>query len=145
MFLLGKLGKTDVRVTRKGDDIEVKVGDDVHELIRMGAPYEMGNDGQGRREEPDDAMEGHDRGREIPSGGDGPQGEIADQGDLPDLRGEPPGPEQGDGEGLPGSGGCAGAEEAGEEGEDGAGSGDLDPLEAPYFFGEGSETLEDEV
>jgi len=145
LFLLGKLGKTDVRVTRKGDDIEVKVGDAVHELIRMGAPYEMGDDGQGRREEPGDAVEGHDRGGEVPGGGDGPQGGKADQGDLPDLRGEPIGPEQGDGEGLPGSGGCVGAEEAGEEGEDGAGRGDLDPLEARDFFGEGTEPLEDEV
>jgi transposase InsO family protein len=145
LYLLGKLGKTDVRVTRKGDDIEVKVGDAVRELIRMGAPYEMGDDGQGRREETDDAVEGDDRGGEVPGGGDGPQGGKTDQGDLQNLRGEPPGPEQGDGEGLPGSGGCAGAEEAGSEGEDGAASGDLDPLEAPYFFGEGSETLEDEV
>ena len=145
LFLLGKLGKTDVRVTRKGDDIEVKLGDDVHELIRMGAPYEMGNDSQGRREEPDDAMEGHDRGREVPSGGDGPQGGEADQGDLQHLHGEPPGPEQGDGEGLPGGSGRAGAEEVGEEGEDGRGAGDLDPLEAKYLFEERAEPVEDEV
>ena len=145
LYLLGKLGKTDVRVTRKGDDIEVKIGDAVRELIRMGAPYEMGDDGQGRREEPDDAVEGDDRGGEVPGGGDGPQGGKADQGDLSDLRGEPTGPEQGDGEGLSGGGGCAGAEETGEKGEDGTGSGDLDPLEAPYFFGEGSKPLEDEV
>jgi transposase InsO family protein len=145
LYLLGKLGKTDVRVTRKGDDIEVKVGDAVRELIRMGAPYEMTDDGQGRREEPDDAVEGHDRGGEVPGGGDGPQGREADQGDLQGLRGEPSGPEQGDGEGIPGGGGCVGAEEAGEEGEDGAGPGDLDPLEAPYFLGEGDESLEDQV
>ncbi len=145
LYLLGKLGKTDVRVTRKGDDIEVKIGDAVQELIRMGAPYEMGVDGQGRREEPDDAMAGDDRGGEVSGGGDGPQGGKADQGDLPDLRGESPGPEQGDGESLPGGGGCAGAEEAGEEGADGTGTGDLYPLEAPYFFSEGREPLEDEV
>jgi transposase InsO family protein len=40
LYLLGKLGETDVRVTRKGDDIEVKVGDVIHEMIRMGAPNE---------------------------------------------------------------------------------------------------------
>jgi len=145
LYLLGKLGKTDIRVTRKGDDIEVKVGDVVNELIRMGAPYEMTDDGQGKREEPDDAVEGHDRRGEVPGGGDGPQGGKADQGDLPDLRGESSGPEQGDGESLPGSGGRAGAEDAGKEGEDGTGSGDIDPLEARYFFEKGTEPLEDEV
>jgi transposase InsO family protein len=145
LYLLGKLGKTDVRVTRKGDDIEVKLGDVVHELIRMGAPYEMTDDGQGRREEPDDAVEGDDRRGEIPGGGDGPQGAKAHQGDLQDLRGEPTGPGQGDGEGITGGSGSAGAEEAWEEGEDGAGPGDLDPLEAQHFFGEGAEPLEDEV
>ncbi|MCP4452851.1 MAG: transposase family protein, partial [Planctomycetes bacterium] len=51
LFLLGKLGETDVRVTRKGDDIEVKLGDAVHELIRMGVPYEMDENGNGKRGE----------------------------------------------------------------------------------------------
>ncbi len=35
LYLLGKLGGTDVRVTRKGDDIEVRLGDEVRELIRL--------------------------------------------------------------------------------------------------------------
>jgi transposase InsO family protein len=145
LYLLGKLGDTDVRVTRKGDDIEVKVGEAVHELIRMGTPYEMGADGKGRREEPDGALERHDRGGKIPGGGDGPQGGEADQGDLPHLRGEPAGAEQGDGEGLQGGDGCAGAEEAGQEGEDGRGAGDLYPLEGAYHIEETGEPLEDEV
>ncbi len=36
LFLLGKLGDTDVRVVRKGDDIEVRLGESVRETIRVG-------------------------------------------------------------------------------------------------------------
>jgi hypothetical protein len=50
LYLLGQLGNTDVRVTRKGDAIEVRVGDAVREVIRLGAPYAIGEDGSYGRE-----------------------------------------------------------------------------------------------
>jgi len=145
LFLLGKLGETDVRVTRKGDDIEVKLGDAVHELIRMGSPYEVDADGHGMRREGTDEMEGDDGPRAVPGGGDGPQGGEEPEGDLRDVRGESPGPEQGHGEGFPGGHGGSGAEEVRPEGEDPGGEEGGRAFSAGDFFGEGCPALEDEV
>ncbi len=96
LYLLGQVGGTDVRVVRKGEDIEVKVGDAVREVIRLGAPYEIGEDGRGRREEAE--VEGSERGGTLPGGGAGPEGRGGDHGALPDVRSEPP-------DAVPGAGG----------------------------------------
>jgi transposase InsO family protein len=146
LFLLGKLGETDVRVTRRGDDIEVKVGDAVNELIRMGAPYELDDAGRGKRGEmADDAVEGHDGRGAVPGSGDGPQGGAADRGDLQDLRGEPAGSEQSDGESIAGGYGGAGAEAARSQGQDGGRAAAAELGEEEHLPAEGDEALEDEV
>jgi transposase InsO family protein len=88
LYLLGQLGGTDVRVVRKGEDIEVKVGEAVREVIRLGAPYEIGEDGCGRREEVPEVDESQRRGT-LPGGGAGSQGGGGDHRALPDVRREP--------------------------------------------------------
>ena len=117
LYLLGKLGETDVRVIRKGEDIEVKLGDDVHEVIRVGAPFTV--DGQGRylREETVDEVEGAEWAGALPGGSDGQRGQGSDQGALPELRGEPSDIEDGDGQGGPCSHGGAYSEEPGPQGQ----------------------------
>jgi transposase InsO family protein len=145
LYLLGKLGETDVRVTRKGDDIEVKLGDVVHEMIRMGAPYEVGEDGLGRRGGLNDEMEGDDGGGAVPGGGDGPEGGAPDHGDLPDVLCEPAGAEPGDGESVPGGDGGSGTEKARQEGQECRSAGDRDADEEDDWLGEDGGALEDEV
>ena len=145
LYLLGKLGETDVRVTRKGEDIEVKVGDAVHELIRMGAPYEIDGKGNYKRGESKDELEGHDRGGEIPGDRDGAQGGEAAQGDLRDVWFESPDPEPLDQEARGGVGGGVGAEEAWTEGKERGTAQDYGDLEEAIVFGEGGGALEDEV
>jgi transposase InsO family protein len=145
LFLLGKLGETDVRVTRKGDDIEVKVGDAIHELIRMGIPYEFDAEGQGRRRELRDEMEGHDGRGAVPGSGDGTEGGAAAGGDLPDFRGEPPDSAQGDGAGFPGSSAGIGTAEAGPQRQEPGRAPDWGVDEEDNWPGEGGEPLEEEV
>jgi len=145
LFLLGKLGQTDVRVTRKGDDIEVKLGDAVHELIRMGSPYEVDKNGHGKRREATDEMEGDDGSRAIPGGGDGHKGREEPEGDLRDLWGEPAGIEQGHGEGLSSGHGGPGAEEDGSEAPESAREKNERTFPSGDCFREGCQTLEDEV
>jgi transposase InsO family protein len=145
LYLLGKLGETDVRVTRKGDDIEVKVGDVIHEMIRMGAPYELDENGLGKRGGVSDEMEGDDGAGAVPGGGDGPEGRAADRGDLPDLCSEPAGIEPGDGEGIAGGNAVVGAEEARQEGQECRGTGDHGADEEDGWFAEDRGALEDEV
>ena len=99
LYLLGKLGETDVRVTRKGEDIEVKLGDDVRELIRVGAPFRVDDQGMYLREETIDEVEGVEWPGALPGGSDGEAGQGADQGDLPEFRREPSDFEGGDGQG----------------------------------------------
>jgi transposase InsO family protein len=86
LYLLGQLGGTDVRVVRKGEDIEVKVGEAVREVIRLGAPYEIGEDGRGRREEAREVA-GTERRATLPGGGAGSQG-SGDRRAVPDVRSE---------------------------------------------------------
>ena len=107
LYLLGQLGGTDVRVVRRGEDIEVKVGDAVREVIRLGAPYEIGEDGRGRR---DLEVEGPERGGAVPGGGTGSEGGGGDRGSLPDVRREPPDAVPGAGGGGSGFGGGADSE-----------------------------------
>jgi hypothetical protein len=146
LYLLGKLGETDVRVTRKGDDLEVRLGDAVHELIRMGVPYEANDEGFRRGEEIDgDAVEGHDRGGAIPGGGAGAERADADQGDLRDVWGDAADTEPGDRSGRGGGPGGIGAEEARPEGKERRREDDYRALEAEILLGEGGGELEDAV
>ncbi len=50
LYLMGRLGSTDVRVVRKGDELEVQIGDSVLERIRLGAPYRV-EDESGKEED----------------------------------------------------------------------------------------------
>ncbi len=108
LYLLGQLGGTDVRVVRRGEDIEVKVGDSVREVIRLGSPYEIGEDGHGRREAPEVA-EPERRGT-VPDGGAGSEGGGGDPRALPDVRSESADALPGVGDGGPGVGGSADTE-----------------------------------
>lgn len=145
LFLLGKLGETDVRVTRKGDDIEVKLGDTIHELIRLGAPYEFGADGQGRRGRETDEMERHDGPGAVSGGGNGTEGGTVSGGDMPDLRGKQTDLAQGDGAGRPGGGRGAGTTEPRPESPEWGAGPDWGVGEEDDWPGEGGEPLEDEI
>jgi transposase InsO family protein len=101
LYLLGKLGSTDVRVTRKGEDIEVKLGDTIHEVIRTGAPYRVDEGGQLYREEARDEVEGSRRRGEVPGAGVEPGDGESGSG----FRGSPGAPEtRQEAQGTPGSG-----------------------------------------
>ena len=124
LYLLGKLGGTDVRVTRKGDDIEVKLGETIHEVIRTGLPCTVDDDGYLMRRGTGDEVEGSGRGGEIPGGGDGTQGGSLRKGDLHNLRGEPTDLASCDGEGGPGFDSRPGAETTRQEAQDTPGNED---------------------
>jgi transposase InsO family protein len=145
LYLLGKLGETDVRVTRKGEDIEVRLGDDVHEVIRVGTPFRVDEQGRYLREETIDEVEGLERGGALPCGSDGEGRQDPDQGALPELRREPSDIEDGDGQGGPGCHGGAYPEESWPQGqvERAGGSGGHEAGEG--FVGEGTGPLEAEV
>jgi len=108
MYLLGQLGDTDVRVVRRGEELEVKLGDAVREVIRLSAPYEIGEDGHGRRE-PDPVAEPERNGA---SGGDRARtpGPRQPDGTLPDVWNEPSNAEPRDADGGAGGRRSAGAE-----------------------------------
>jgi transposase InsO family protein len=145
LYLLGQLGSTDVRVTRKGDEIELKVGDAVREVIRLGAPYVIREDGRGGREGTSDEVAGAERGRALPGGGAGTQGRGLGERVVPDLRGQPPDTVPGDGSGRPGRGSCSGAEAAWTQAETGDGSEDRGFGEREGGVGEGAGALAPEV
>jgi transposase InsO family protein len=112
LYLLGQLGGTDLRVTRKGEDIEVRVGDSIKEVIRLGVPYTIDEDGIGHRGDERDAVEGPERGGEISGGGDGADGAGDRRGAERELRGEPEDALQGHRGGPGGGHRCACAQEA---------------------------------
>lgn len=143
LYLLGKLGETDVRVTRKGEDIEVKVGDAVHEVISLGMPFELDAAGRSNREEASDEVEGSFGGGEIPGGGARPQGGEAIVGDMRDIRSDEADADEGDRGGAGGGEGGAYAEEAGSQGEERGGGADYGALEEAIVLGEGRGALED--
>jgi transposase InsO family protein len=89
LYLLGQVGGTDVRVVRKGEEIEVKVGDAVHEVIRMGSPFRIEEDGSFGRGSQEGEVGGTQRPGAIPGGGDGAPGGVGGEGGMPDVRGEP--------------------------------------------------------
>lgn len=97
LYLLGQLGGTDVRVVRKGDDLEVKVGETVRELIRLGPPYMIREDGSGGRES--DSLAGPDGGSPLAGDRTGAQGRDPGDGAVPDLRDQPPDAVPGNGSG----------------------------------------------
>jgi len=98
LYLLGQLGGADVRVVRKGEEIEVKLGDAVHEVIRLGAPFAMGEDGRFGRAGEEGEVEGAERRGALPGGGAGAEGRGGDQRAVQDIRGEPS-------DAVPGTGG----------------------------------------
>jgi transposase InsO family protein len=112
LYLLGQLGGTDVRVVRKGEAIEVKVGDAVHEVIHMGAPFTIGEDGSFGRAEESVEVEGTEWSGALPRGDAGAQGGGAGEQAVQELRGKPTDVVSGDGGGGPGRDGGSGAEEA---------------------------------
>jgi transposase InsO family protein len=136
-YLLGQLGETDVRVTRKDQDVEVRIGDAIHEVIRMGSPYTI--DGKDSGEQGDAEVEGDDRGGAVPGGGDGAVGEGRGGGAVSDLRDEPADAVPGDGQSLPGSGGGPGAEISGTEVEATLGAEGLGTPDGQSAPGEGAE------
>jgi len=123
LYLLGKLGQTDVRVVRKGEDIEIRLGDEVHEVIRIGSPFRVDEEGHYQREGADDELEGLERGGALPDCGDGTEGRGPDHGAVPDLWDEPPNLGPGDGEGGPSGDGGAGTAESWAQGQVPSGGG----------------------
>jgi len=94
LFLLGKLGETDVRVQRKGEEVEIKVGDQVHETIRLGEPYRLKSNDETMQEDIDGNVEGDGPGREVRSSADGDDWQAAIEGvvrefchESPDVKG----------------------------------------------------------
>jgi transposase InsO family protein len=148
LYLLGQLGGTDVRVVRKGEDIEVKVGDAVHEVIRMGAPFTIGEDGSfGRATQ---AAQSGEVDRTlgpgaIPGDRDGAQGGDRGQPAMQDLRGQPADVVPGDG----GHGGGVdrgfGAEASGPQADAAIGAARQATDAIQYQSAEGVGPLEDEV
>ena len=144
LYLLGQLGGTDVRVVRKGDDIEVKVGDAVHEVIHLAAPYEIGEDGHAFRDAETVEVEGSGRTAEVRSGGTCSQAGGAGQGVVSGVRCQPANSVPGDGGG--GQGGDRGfePEAEGPPSCSFAPEGDHDPSYPEQGVGTGSEAPEAE-
>lgn len=145
LYLLGKLGETDVRVTRKGEDIEVKVGDAVREIIKMGAPFTLDERGRSNREEDADEMERPDRGREIPDSGACAERDEVDLGDLRDIWSDEADADEGDCHDGGSREGGAGAEETRAQGQERGGVEDYRAFENAIVLGEGCGSLEDPV
>jgi transposase InsO family protein len=122
LYLLGQLGGTDVRVVRKGEAIEVKVGDAVHEVIHMGAPFTIGEDGSFGRVEESVEVEGTEWSGTLPRGDAGAPGRGDGRRAVPELRGEPADVVSGDGGGGPSRDGSVGAEAARSQADAGVGS-----------------------
>ena len=145
MYLLGQLGETDVRVVRKGEDIEVKVGDAVREVIRLGTPYQIGEDGRGQRDNAEAEVAGPGRGAEIPGDRAAQIRQGGDQGALPDLRCEPPDAVPGRGSGGQGVGRRADPEAAWPQAAAEEPQADPGPGAAGQDAAEGSGAYEPEV
>lgn len=113
LYLLGKLGKTDIRVLRKGDDIEVQLGES-HEIIKPGTPMQVDEQGhfiRGGNENERDQMAGPERRGTTQGSGTGPTSGGEHEGVMRDLRGESTDAEPSNRESRPGSQGGAGAQE----------------------------------
>ena len=134
-----------MRVRRKGDDIEVKVGDAVHEVIRLGAPFLVNDKGQFSRGDSNDEVATTGAGPAIPDSGDGTGGQGQDSGPVQDIRDESADLVPGDGPGPKGRHGGAdpeGSRSAGKAGISGERGGTGEAAEPP---GEGTGALEDQI
>jgi transposase InsO family protein len=142
LYLLGQLGGVDVRVVRKGDDIEVKVGEAVHEVIHLAAPYEIGEDGHAFRDAEHVEVEGSGRAAEIRGCGAGPQTGDADPGVVSGVRHQSADLVPGHGSGGQGGNRCV--ESEAERPASGAAIGERDPgsSEPEQGTGEGPEAAE---
>jgi len=145
LYLLGQLGGADVRVVRKGDEIEVKVGDAVHEVIRMGAPFMIGEDGSCGRVSQDVEVEDAERRGAVSGGGNGPQGRGADQRVVQDVRSESTDAVPGDGDYGPGFVGSPGVEATRPQAQTGGPSPDDGVEGRQRRTAQGAGALEDEV
>jgi len=145
LYLLGQLGGTDVRVVRKGEAIEVKVGDAVHEVIHMGAPFTIGEDGSFGRAEEKVEVAGTEWSGTLPGGDAGAQGRGIDTRAVQDLRGEPADVVPGHGGGGPGGDGSVGAEEAGSQADAGLGGSGQGTDHIECQSAERTQPLEDQV
>jgi transposase InsO family protein len=145
LYLLGQLGGTDVRVVRKGEAIEVTVGDAVHEVIHMGAPFTIGEDGRFGRADENVEVEGAERSGTVPSGNAGTPGRGVGRGAVQDLRGEPADVVSGDGGGGPGGDGGVGAEEAWSQADAGIGSRGQEAECIECELAKGARPLEDQI
>jgi transposase InsO family protein len=145
LYLLGQLGGTDVRVVRRGEAIEVKVGDAVHEVIRMGAPFTIGEDGSFGRTDPGAEVEGTQWSGTLPGGDAGTEGRGGGGPAVLDVRGEPPDAVSGHGGGGPRVDGGPGAEEAGPQGDAGHGGGGPGAADLGGRAAQGAGALEDQV
>jgi len=145
LYLLGQVGGTDVRVVRKGDEIEIKVGDAVHEVIRMGAPFTIEEDGSFGRASKDGEVEGVERPGALRGGGDGAQGGAGRERSVQDVRDQSADVAPGHEGGRPGIGRGPGSEEAWSQATDSErGSGQRVGGE-PGRVAQGTGALEDEV
>jgi transposase InsO family protein len=145
LYLLGKLGNTDVRVTRRGDDIEVKLGEAIHEVIRVGAPFSVDEQGTYRRGEQGDEMEADGRPGAVRGGGDGAPGAGAGEGDLRDVFGQPADPVPGAGETGRDIDPGASAPQGRPQGQERTAADGVGAYGREERAGEGAFTLEDEV
>jgi transposase InsO family protein len=145
LYLLGQLGGTDVRVVRKGEAIEVKVGDAVHEVVHMGAPFTIGEDGRFGRAEENVEVEGTEWSGTVPRGDAGAQGRGVGTRAVQDLRGEPADVVSGDGGGGPSRDGGLGTEEAWSQADPGVGSSRQGTDGIECQLEEGTRPLEDQV
>ncbi len=118
LYLMGKLGGTDVRVQRQGEGIEVKVGDAIHEVIQLGAPYVMGQDGRSHRGDSANEMDRTRRPGTLPGDQDADTQRGDTGGAEPDLRGEPSDHKPGSGTGGAGGLRSARAEDSWPQGQE---------------------------
>jgi len=145
LYLLGQLGGKEVRVVRRGEDIEVKVGDAVHEVIHLGAPFVIGEDGRcGRADQALEVDPAYGAGA-LPGGDAGAEGGDRSQPAVPDLRREPADALPCHGSRRLGFDGGVGAEEAWPQAHSVVGDAGCGADEFEYEPAEGAGALEDEV
>lgn len=145
LYLLGQLGGKEVRLVRRGEEIEVKVGDAVHEVIHLGAPFTIGEDGRCGRADQTLEVDPAVGSGALPGGDAGAEGGHRGQRALQDLRGESADAVSRHGGGGSGIHGGAGAEETWSEADAGVGDAGAGADEFEYEPAEGAGSLEDEV
>ena len=155
LYLLGQLGDTDIRVVRRGDDLEIKVGNEVREVISLGAPYEIGDDGHGRREAGQQSgQQSSQQPGEVAGPGSGGEARtdragVAGAGDevpaLPDLPHEPPGAAPCDRGSEASGAGSVGAEASGAQADDTGAGADRGAGSSDGAQGAGAQTCTTEV